>query len=739
MTSKALIQECSGQQSKNTTSKSKASVNAKTTTSFATTRLRCSRIENCVVIWADRNIDLNNSDCQNTIANLRGIVNQVNPYTTLGECIEWLNENKEETVFIITSGALGQQLVSEIYSMPTLAAVYIFCGDKQRHKAWAKKWMKIKGIHTAIKPICKALQLDVMQCNQDNISVSIIGMNEDVSMQNLNQLDSKFIYSQMLKETLLEMKHDQQAVKDLINYCKEEYQSNIQELKIIDEFERTYHVSDAIWWYTRECFISKMLNRALRTFDGNLIVRIGFFVCDTHQQIDNLYKKQIHQYHGKIFRVYRGQGLSTANFIKLSRNIGGLISFNNFLSVSTKRNFALGFAEDALVKHDMIGILFQMSIDPTVSSTPFASIPTRSYFKKESEILFSMPTIFRIGNIRKLDNTRPLYQIELKLTANDNKQLREFIKHIRDDVSDATNWHLLGLLLMKMGQFDKVEELYMALIEQKFNDCERAVFYEQLGSMKWHQGHHKEAMVFNEESIKIYQNTIPKDDPSLVAAYYNIGGMYNNMGDYAKALEFYHKAHRILEKTLDPYHHHLAKSYNNIGAMYNSMGDYLKALEFYDKAHKILEHTLHSYHPDLATSYNNIGLLYDSMSEYSKALQYHKKALRIREKALPPNHPDLPGSYNNIGLLYNNIGDYSKALGFYEKALTIYESTLPLDHPLLSISYNNIGLASFEQGHYSTALSYLEKALAIRQKSFPESHPLIQQTIDNVDHVKKRM
>ncbi|CAF3555483.1 unnamed protein product [Rotaria socialis] len=739
MTSKALIQECSGQQSKNTTSKSKASVNAKTTTSLATTRLRCSRIENCVVIWADRNIDLNNSDCQNTIANLRGIVNQVNPYTTLGECIEWLNENKEETVFIITSGALGQQLVSEIYSMPTLAAVYIFCGDKQRHKAWAKKWMKIKGIHTAIKPICKALQLDVMQCNQDNISVSIIGMNEDVSMQNLNQLDSKFIYSQMLKETLLEMKHDQQAVKDLINYCKEEYQSNIQELKIIDEFERTYHVSDAIWWYTRECFISKMLNRALRTFDGNLIVRIGFFVCDIHQQIDNLHKKQIHQYHGKIFRVYRGQGLSTANFIKLSRNIGGLISFNNFLSVSTKRNFALGFAEDALVKHDMIGILFQMSIDPTVSSTPFASIPTRSYFKKESEILFSMPTIFRIGNIRKLDNTRPLYQIELKLTANDNKQLREFIKHIRDDVSDATNWHLLGLLLMKMGQFDKVEELYMALIEQKFNDCERAVFYEQLGSMKWHQGHHKEAMVFNEESIKIYQNTIPKDDPSLVAAYYNIGGMYNNMGDYAKALEFYHKAHRILEKTLDPYHHHLAKSYNNIGAMYNSMGDYLKALEFYDKAHKILEHTLHSYHPDLATSYNNIGLLYDSMSEYSKALQYHKKALRIREKALPPNHPDLPGSYNNIGLLYNNIGDYSKALGFYEKALTIYESTLPLDHPLLSISYNNIGLASFEQGHYSTALSYLEKALAIRQKSFPESHPLIQQTIDNVDHVKKRM
>jgi tetratricopeptide (TPR) repeat protein len=50
----------------------------------------------------------------------------------------------------------------------------------------------------------------------------------------------------------------------------------------------------------------------------------------------------------------------------------------------------------------MIGILFTMSIDPSVSSAPFASIREVSHFQTEEEILFSMHIVFRIGEITKL-------------------------------------------------------------------------------------------------------------------------------------------------------------------------------------------------------------------------------------------------------------------------------------------------------------------------------------------------
>ncbi|CAF4754693.1 unnamed protein product, partial [Rotaria sp. Silwood2] len=62
--------------------------------------------------------------------------------------------------------------------MPKLDAIYIYCGNKQRHEAWAKNWTKIKGVYTSIKPIRNELKMAVKHCNQSIMSVSIVGANE---------------------------------------------------------------------------------------------------------------------------------------------------------------------------------------------------------------------------------------------------------------------------------------------------------------------------------------------------------------------------------------------------------------------------------------------------------------------------------------------------------------------------------------------------------------------------------
>jgi len=66
-------------------------------------RRRQRMAENYLVIWVDENIDMANEDCQSTLAQLRGVVNEVNPCTTAEQCIEKLQENNEETSFVISS------------------------------------------------------------------------------------------------------------------------------------------------------------------------------------------------------------------------------------------------------------------------------------------------------------------------------------------------------------------------------------------------------------------------------------------------------------------------------------------------------------------------------------------------------------------------------------------------------------------------------------------------------------
>ncbi|CAF5118285.1 unnamed protein product, partial [Rotaria sp. Silwood1] len=531
------------------------------------------------------------------------------------------------------------------------------------------------------------------------------------------------MYTQIFKEILLDMDHGQQAIQDLVTFCQEKYKGNKKELKIIDEFQRTYEPALAIWWYTRQCFTYKMLNRALRTLDGDIIIRMGFYLCDVHRQIEDLHSRQIDQYHGKTFPLYRGQGLLMADFEKITKNKGGLLSFNNFLSTSKNRNISLGFAKDALDTIDTVGVLFQMTIDPTESSTPFASIRELSDFAQEDEILFSMHTVFRIGEVRKIDKKSPLYEVDLKLTPDDDQQLRQLTKSIAKETSGSTGWHRMGKLLLKIGQFDKAEELYNTLLEQASNDSDKAHIYHMLGMMKHSKGKYQEAISSYEKYLKIKRKTLPEHHPSLANTYNNIGLAYNNTGDYLKALEFYETAQKIQEKALPPNHPDLAGSYNNIGQVYNNMGDYSKALEFYEKAHKIKENALPPNHPYWALSYNNIGAACSNMGDYSKALDFYEKALKIREKALPPNHPDFAQSYNNIGAAWNNMGDYSKALDFYEKALKIREKALPPNHPDLASSYSCIGAVYNTMGDYSKALEFHEKAHKIREKALPPNHP----------------
>ncbi|CAF1319648.1 unnamed protein product [Adineta steineri] len=650
-----------------------------------------------LLIWVDASIDQADKGCQNTLSQLKNVINDVSICTESNQCIQVLKKIDKERAFVITSGSLGQHLVPEIHSMSPLDTIYIFCGNKSRHEGWVQKWTKIKGVHTNIKDICQALQVAVKQCDQDTIAVSFLAVNEMSSADNLNQFEPTFMYTQLFKEVLLDIKYGDKAIKDLAVCCREVFSGNTIELNTINEFERDYRPQKAIWWYTRECFTYKMLNQALRVMDADIIINMGFFLRDVHRQIQQLHEQQVNSYGRKPFTVYRGQGLMKSDFEKLQKAKGGLMSFNNFLSTSKNDQVSLGFARDAAVEVNKVGILFIMSIDPCIKSTPFASIKEVSYFKEEEEILFSMHSVFRVNAIKQMGDKNELYQVELQLTSDDDQQLRLLTDRIREEADGNTGWQRLGNLLLKIGQFNKAEELYNVLLEQTSDEGEKAIYYGCLGYVKDDQGDYEKAIWYYEKGLEIEQKTLPSNHPSLATSYNNIGNVYDNMGEYEKALSYYEKDLEICQKTLP------------------------------------------SNHPDLATSYNNNGNVYNNMGEYSKALLYYEKALEIRQKSLPSNHPSLATSYNNIGGVYDSMGEYSKAFSYYEKAFGIYQKILPSNHHLLAISSNNIGSVYYNMKEYSKAVSYYERALDIFQRVLPPTHPNIKSVKESIEIVKKKL
>ncbi|CAF1082382.1 unnamed protein product [Adineta steineri] len=615
------------------------------TSAVANRSMNMQRMQNVLLIWLDNNINENNADCSNTIKQLKRVVNNINTFTDGEECIEFIQTITNNKICMIVSGSLGQHIVPHVHDMSEVDTIFIFCNNQEWHIQWAKEWPKIKGVFTDITSICEALKQAAHQCEQNATSISFVASNKK-----LDQLDPSFMYTLIMKEILLTIKFEDKHMKEFITYCREVYEDDENELKNVNQLQTTYENNIPIWWYTWDAFLYRMLNQALRSMDADIIVRIGFFIKDLHCDIQRLHSEQFDDHQsGTTFTVYRGQGLSKEDFTEMTKTKGGLLSFNSFLSTSKNRDVSLNFAQQATTNLDLVGILFVISINPTNSTTPFASVSDVSYFHTEDEVLFSMHTIFRIGDIKLMDGNNHVYTVNLILTDDNDQDLRILTDRIRHEtVPDSTGWDRLGSLLFKMGQFNKAQEVYEILLHQTTDESDKAPIYHQLGMIKRNQGEYEEALTYYEKSLAADEKTLSSNHPNLGISYINIGGVYYSMHDYPKALSYYEKALSIQQQSLPSNHSDLALSYIGLGNVYEKIGDYPKALSSYEKALEIQQQSLPSNHPHLGMSYNNIGRVYENMGNYAKSHSFYERAVQNGQQSLPTSHPTLQQRRKNL-------------------------------------------------------------------------------------------
>jgi hypothetical protein len=174
-------------------------------------------IQNFHLVWLDGSIDeINNADHRSSIMKLRQVVDAVNTFTDVDECIDFITDIKDEMIFMIFSGALGQATIPVVYDQSQVNTIYIFCGNKVRQEKWAKEWPKVQGVYTDITPICEALKQAAQDCDQNSVSIGFVKSTDGASNQNLDQIDQSFMYTQILKEILLMIDFEQVHINEFL-------------------------------------------------------------------------------------------------------------------------------------------------------------------------------------------------------------------------------------------------------------------------------------------------------------------------------------------------------------------------------------------------------------------------------------------------------------------------------------------------------------------------------------------
>ncbi|CAF1382852.1 unnamed protein product [Rotaria sp. Silwood1] len=185
----------------------------------------------------------------------------------------YIIECSTEKLFLITSGLFSLDIVPKIHSLSQIEYIYIFCCNENKYQQLTKNYNKIHGIFINTNNLINKLKKDIIQSTRNENFI-------ENSIRNSSDDQPSIIQFDILVDTLVRMSDeaDNKATKDMIEQCRSYYSNNQNQLDIIDQFEKEYQFDQAIKWYMRDAFVYRLLNRAFRTENIDIIYIFRFFV-----------------------------------------------------------------------------------------------------------------------------------------------------------------------------------------------------------------------------------------------------------------------------------------------------------------------------------------------------------------------------------------------------------------------------------------------------------------------------
>jgi hypothetical protein len=154
--------------------------------------------------------------------------------------------------------------------------------------------------------------------------------------------------------------------------------------------------------------------------------------------------------------VFRGQFMTNLEFNSVKDNVGRFMSINTFFSTTIDRHIAKIFSGfDAHPDPNILSVLFEIEVDVTRSTIkrPFASISHLSKFPDESEIVFSVGSMFRIERVQDRRTVEGYWYVQLKLVEDDS-DTNELRNELEKEYCDEGDLCSLGKALRAMGDYD---------------------------------------------------------------------------------------------------------------------------------------------------------------------------------------------------------------------------------------------------------------------------------------------
>ena len=506
-------------------------------------------------------------------------------------------------------------------------------------------------------------------------------------------------------------------------------------------------------YYTRDSFLFKRVNKALRQQNFQAILSFRFFLLDMEAQLQTAYREFSNGYEqGDMMIFYRGQCMlkEEMDVLQEERRTGSLITVNSYLSTSISRDTALSFVPQNL-SAKLVPVILEITAqfkDPAIMRRkPFAYVGHLSQFRSnECEVLFSMGSFFRVDDIA-FNEQESLYVI--KLTFIYDEEHHTITDDYRTLRSCPTEEKLIktGSLLsnhFKHGHF-KANAFFQRFLADSDLINIKAACHAGLGWVALKRKQHSVAENYQKQALQMYA-AMEDVDHLYVSSYNCLGAVYWQQGTYSKALSFYLKAYEIGPPTapIDKYSFYnsfMNVSAVNVACLYKIQGFIELAWSTYKKLlplqMKDAAHLHAAVYLKIAEAGFAQGTSFNSTDEELDWLQNWQRFLDL-------SLTDMSSSYRrsivsgvlSIGWRFaNNEQRSDVAIAYYKKVIEISQRFIAhsaVDEGIVLRCYQQIAQLYREKNSLYMSINYATNGLKLCRASDLESIVTFYEMMANV-------
>ena len=611
---------------------------------------------------------------------LRSLSKNVQFYTDVNKCIQLISNVSIKHILLVISGSFAHIVLPQIHKRECIRSVFIFCEVREFYLDLLDEYpLKVVDIYTDRINLVKSIFETIKLLEKQEMTFRLFHCEQKLTRKLTNE-SKLFLMNQFWIHVLTTMPADERAKNEMLEYCSDYYQHNSKQLKKIKSFRRSYTSNDAIKYYRANSFLYKLLNKALRNEDIQVLYKLRFFIIDLCAQLENGKERLVSN--GPTI-LYRNQPIPKEKFEHLTKNIGALVTFNDFLLTSHDENIFRQISKLPSWNHNIVHVQIAIQVDPTTLKKVALADVNHPYErnKPQQDVLFSIGTTFRIDT-SDFDETLSLGKLTLIATDEGSAMLQSYLDVHKDQLDIYSLLICFGrYLLGEMGDIDRAAQYFRMLLDTLPSDHpDMANVYNQIGSIHYMNSHAQSSMRDSELN---------------------------------HALEMFEKALEIRQIRYGDHDVRIASSLSNIGSVYNDHGEYDHALDYYGRGLQILDNAKVEIHIFKANLLTNYGILKQRTDDYESALCFYIKADDMLSQLLHVQHPIHIKRKLQIVELCKYIGDLSRALQYNQQAFEYGEGTLLLSDKQFKDLWINVVRCSLQFGHKQEAITYLNRILKI--------------------------